>query len=175
MARSSLRDFQENLARRLANAAMHDAQQSRLVVESGARLWLFQLPDAGEVMPMPWLTRVPLTRRWYNGLVNVRGALHGMVDFADFCGYGVTQKSNESAFLLCGQRHGLNVGLLVRKVVGLRNAQEFTAAQGGEAGKPWIAAVLNDHEGREYREVNVAQLVRDPAFMDISVGAGVMA
>lgn len=175
MARSSLRDFQENLARRLASAATHDAQRSRLVVESGNRLWLFQLPDAGEVMPMPWLTRVPLTRRWYNGLVNVRGALHGMVDFADFCGYGVTPKNNESAFLLCGQRHGLNVGLLVRKVVGLRNAQEFTVAQNGELGRPWIAAVLNDHEGREYRELNVGQLVRDPAFMDISADADALA
>lgn len=176
MARSGLRDFQENLARRLASAATQDTLRSRLVVESGSRLWLFQLPDAGEVMPMPWLTRVPLTRRWYNGLVNVRGALHGMVDFADFCGYGVTPKSNESAFLLCGQRHGLNVGLLVRKVVGLRNAQEFTAVrEGGEPGKPWVAAVLNDHEGREYRELNVAQLVRDPAFMDISADAGALA
>lgn len=175
MARTSLREFQEVLARRLASASAHDAQRSRLVAESGGQLWLFHLPDAGEVMPMPWLTRVPLTQRWYNGLVNVRGNLHGVVDFADFCGQGVTGKSSESAFLLCGQRHGLNVGLLMRRVVGLRTAQEFTPVPDKAAGKPWITALLNDHEGREYREINVAKLVRDPAFMDISIDAGAVA
>ena len=169
MARSSLREFQESLARRLANATAHDAQRSRLMVESGGLTWILQLPDVGEVMPMPWLTRVPLTRRWYNGLVNVRGSLHGMIDFADFCGLGVTSKGPESAFLLCGQRYGINAGLLVRKVVGLRGAQDFTIAQDKTPDKPWIAAILLDHEGREYRELNVAKLVRDPAFMDISV------
>lgn len=108
MARSAgLREFQENLARRLANAAAHETLRSRLAIESGDLLWLLPLPDAGEVMPVPRLCRVPLTRRWYNGLVNVRGTLHGMVDLADFCGYGVTPRNSESALLLCGQRHGM--------------------------------------------------------------------
>ena len=98
--RTSLRDFQESLSRRLASAGAHDALRSRLVVESGSHLWLLNLPDAGEVMPVPWLTRVPMTRRWYNGLVNVRGTLHGMVDLADFCGLGVTPRTSESVFLL---------------------------------------------------------------------------
>ena len=129
MARPSLRDFQENLACRLASVAPHGARRPRLVVECGNRLWLFQLPDKREVMPMPWLTHVPLTRRSYNGLANVRGALHGRVDFADFCGYGKTLRENESIFLLCGQRHGFNMGLLVRKGVGLRSGVYRSANQ----------------------------------------------
>ena len=89
MARQvGLREFQENLARRLANASAQDTLRSRLAFESGNLLWLLRLPDAGEVMPVPWLCRVPLTQRWYNGLVNVRGTLFGMVDLADFCGHG---------------------------------------------------------------------------------------
>ena len=167
-----LREFQENLARRLASAAVQDTKRSRLAFESGELLWLVQLPDAGEVMPVPGLCKVPLTQRWYNGLVNVRGSLHGVVDLADFCGYGVTPRSSESAFLLCGQRHGLNVGLLVRKVVGLRNAPEFEPVETAVPEKPWISGVVRDHEGREYRELDVAGLVRDPAFMDIAVDAG---
>lgn len=111
---------------------------------------------------------MPLTRRWYNGLVNVRGTLHGMVDLADFCGYGVTPRNSESALLLCGQRHGLNAGLLVRRVVGLRNAQDFSAVAGARPDKPWISGIVADHEGREYREISVVALVRDPAFMDIA-------
>jgi twitching motility protein PilI len=168
MARTSLREFQESLARRLAGAAAHDSQNARLVVESGGELWLMPLADAGEVMPLPWLTRVPLTQRWYAGLVNVRGALHGMVDLADFYGKGVTPRDSKSAFLLCGQRHGLNAGLLVRRLVGLRGAQDFTIAQDKTPDRPWISAIQRDHDGREYRELNVARLIRDPAFMDIS-------
>jgi twitching motility protein PilI len=81
-SRVGLREFQENLSRRLAGASAQDNLRSRLAFESGGRLWLLNLPTR-EVMPVPWLCRVPLTRRWYCGLVNVRGGL-GMVDLADF-------------------------------------------------------------------------------------------
>jgi twitching motility protein PilI len=169
--RVGLREFQENLSRRLAGASTHDNLRSRLAFESGDRLWLLNLPDAGEVMPVPWLCRVPLTRRWYCGLVNVRGGLFGMVDLADFCGYGVTSRSSENAFLMCGRRHGINVGLLVQKVVGLRNAQEFTAVEGSTPEKSWISGVVQDHESRQYLEIDVARLIRDPAFMEIGIAA----
>ena len=39
--------------------------------ESGNLLWLLRLPDAGEVMPVPWLCKVPLTQRWMKGHVSV--------------------------------------------------------------------------------------------------------
>ncbi len=170
MARSARRrEFQENLARRLAHAVAHDTLPSRLAFESGELLWLLPLPDAGEVMPVPWPCRVPLTRRWYRGLVNVRGTLHGMVDLADFCGYGVTPCDAQSALLLCGSRHGVNAGLLVRRVLGLRNTQAFRTVAGARPEPPWVSAVVADHEGRQYREISVAALVRDPAFIDIAV------
>lgn len=168
--RGGLREFQESLSRRLANASAHDSLRSRLAFESGGKLWLINLPDAGEVMPVPWLYRVPLTRRWYCGLVNVRGGLYGMVDLADFSGHGMTPRTSDNAFLMCGRRHGANIGLLVQKVVGLRNAQEFTPVADGAPDKPWIAGVAQDHEGRQYLEIDVAKLLHDPAFMDICVG-----
>jgi len=168
--RVGLREFQENLSRRLAGAAARDSPSSRLAFEAGNRLWLLNLPDAGEVMPVPWLCRVPLTRRWYCGLVNVRGGLYGMVDLADFCGYGVTPRTSENAFLMCGRRHGVNVGLLAQKVVGLRNAQDFSKVEGAVPDKRWISGIVQDHDLRQYHEIDVAALLRDPAFMDIGVG-----
>jgi len=169
--RVGLREFQENLSRRLAGASARDNLQSRLAFESGGRLWLLKLPDAGEVMPVPWLYRVPLTRRWYCGLVNVRGGLFGMVDLSDFCGYDVTPRSSENAFLLCGRRHGVNVGLLVQKVVGLRTAQDFNPVPDVTPDRPWISSVLQDHDSRHYLEIDVAKLMHDPAFLDIGIGA----
>jgi twitching motility protein PilI len=144
--------------------------RSRLAFETGNRLWLLRLPDAGEVMPVPWLCKVPLTQRWYNGLVNVRGSLQGMVDLADFCGFGATPRTSDCAFLSCGQRYNLNVGLLVSKVVGLRNAEEFIAVAGAVPEKLWISGVVRDHEQREYREIHMANLMRDPVFLNISAG-----
>jgi twitching motility protein PilI len=169
-SRVGLREFQENLSRRLAGASATDNLRSRLAFEAGGRLWLVNLPDAGEVMPVPWLYRVPLTQRWYCGLVNVRGGLYGMVDLADFCGLGVTPRTSENAFLMCGRRHGVNVGLLAQKVVGLRNAQEFTALA-DPVDRPWISGIVQDHESRQYLEIDMAKLIRDPAFMDIGIGA----
>lgn len=170
--RGSLRDFQENLARRLAGAGAHDSLRSRLAVESGGKLWLLQLPDAGEVMPVPWLCKVPLTKRWYCGIVNVRGSLYGMIDFADFCSAEPTRRHAENALVLCGQRFGLNAGLLVQKVVGLRNAQEFKAIEGAVGDKPWIAGLYQDHEDRRYQELHVERLLLDPAFLDIGMQDG---
>jgi twitching motility protein PilI len=169
--RVGLREFQESLSRRLASASAQDNLRSRLAFESGNRLWLLNLPDAGEVMAVPWLCRVPLTRRWYCGLVNVRGGLYGMVDLADFCGHGMTPRTSENAFLMCGRRYGMNVGILAQKVVGLRNAQEFSVVPGVTPDKPWISSVVRDHDNRQYQEIDVANLIRDPAFTDIGVGA----
>lgn len=168
--RVGLREFQENLSRRLAGATVQDNLRSRLAFETGGRLWLVSLPDAGEVMPVPWLCRVPLTRRWYMGLVNVRGGLYGMVDLADYCGLGVTPRTSENAYLVCGRQHGASVGLLVQKVVGLRNAQEFAPVTDTAPDQPWITRVVGDHEGRKYQEIDVAKLIQEPSFMDIGVG-----
>jgi twitching motility protein PilI len=162
-----LREFQENLSRRLANASARDTLRSRLAFEAGSVLWLLRLPDAGEVMPIPWLCRVPLTQRWYNGLVNVRGSLFGIVDLADFCGFGPTPRTPDCAFLACGPRYGLNVGLLVARVIGLRNAEEFEPASPMQGSINWVSGLVRDHEGREYREINMGMLIRDPAFLNI--------
>ena len=109
-----------------------------------------------------------MTQRWYNGLVNVRGTLYGVIDLADFCGLGVTPRSTGSVFVMCGQRHGVNAGLLVRRIVGLRNAQEFQPHSDAMADKPWFTLV-RDHEGRECRDINVAALMRTSEFMEIAV------
>jgi hypothetical protein len=55
--------------------------------------------------------------------------------------------------------------------VGLRNAQEFTPVADAAPDKPWISGVLQDHDGRQYFEIDIAALIRDRIFMDIGIGA----
>ena len=55
--RTSLRDYQRELAERLKGAAAGGAA-SRLGVQAGAEAWLVSLADAGEVIPAPAITPV---------------------------------------------------------------------------------------------------------------------
>src|SRR2546423_5418702 len=85
--RKTLRDFQQDLSRRLATAAISRSENSSvLAVESGGETWLVALGDAGEVLAVPKLTTAPLSKPWYAGLANVRGSLYSVIDFGAFRG-----------------------------------------------------------------------------------------
>ena len=65
--RISLREYQQKLSERLKTAEASDAAGSRLGIEAGDELWLLDLADAGDVVTLPQLERVPLTRPWFAG------------------------------------------------------------------------------------------------------------
>jgi len=82
----SLREFQQGLAQRLREAETEAEPTSRLGVQAGTRNWLLKLDDAGEMLPLPEFSSVPLTKPWYLGLANIRGVLASIVDFGAFMG-----------------------------------------------------------------------------------------
>ena len=82
--RISLREFQRDLASRLQTAARSAAAASLLGIQSGADFWLLTLLDAGEIIPLPTLTPVPLTKSWFCGVANIRGNLYSVIDFSAF-------------------------------------------------------------------------------------------
>jgi twitching motility protein PilI len=82
----SLREFQQGLAQRLREAQAEAVPTSRLGVQAGNGNWLLKLDDAGEMLPLPEISGVPLTKPWYLGLANIRGVLSSVVDFAAFAG-----------------------------------------------------------------------------------------
>ena len=114
MARpTDLRKFQEELARRIASADRAASAGRRLAFRAGSASWLVALPDAGEVLPVPALTAVPLTQGWLRGMANVRGNLYAVVDLAAFLGERQTPSGPRNRLLLVGQRHAMNSALLV--------------------------------------------------------------
>src|SRR3954466_7438295 len=126
--RTALREFQQNLSRRMANAAISALQNtSVLTVQSGGEAWIMALTDAGEVLPVPKLTAAPLIKPWYAGVANVRGSLYSVVDFGAFRGAAPVRLGPDSRLLLCASRLGLNAALLVDRILGLRDDREFTA------------------------------------------------
>ena len=71
-AKLDLRSFQQELASRLATKTAAQVESSRLGLACGGDRWLMRLADAGEVVAMPDVVPVPLTKPWYLGIANIR-------------------------------------------------------------------------------------------------------
>jgi twitching motility protein PilI len=199
--RISLREFQENLAHRLAEAQTGE-RRGLLGVQAGNANWLLSLPDAGEIITPPTLAPVPLTHDWYRGLVNVRGILYSVVDLSRFHDRSTAVSPSPAAaaharLLLVGARQGVHSAILVSRVMGLRNEEDFepdskpgltpdsgaTDAESGsesnanaetEAGdqgepRPWVAARLRDAHDHLWLRLDVGQLLANSIFLDAGV------
>jgi twitching motility protein PilI len=165
--RTDLRKFQEELARRIASADSVASAGRRLAFRAGGVSWLVALPDAGEVLAVPALTSVPLTRSWLRGMANVRGSLYAVVDLAAFTGERSTPVGPRSRLLLVGQRHAMNSALLVDQVLGLRDVTELTG-RALEGAPSWIKAGHSDRDGASWQELDVPALLQASQFLDVA-------
>lgn len=164
--RGSLREFQAHLAKRLAGASDQSAA-GLLGVQAGADFWLLELADAGEIIPLPPLTSVPLTKPWFVGIANIRGNLYSVADFSAFQGKEATPQNSSARLLLIGARHGNNAALLVTRTLGLRNAENLTPAAADAQAPVWASAAYTDNEGRRWKMLDVRGLLADDDFMEI--------
>lgn len=175
----SLRQFQQDLAQRLSSAKTEPVSLARLGVQCGAAHWLIALEDAGEIVPVPEVLPVPLSKPWYLGVANIRGSLFSVVDFSAFAGGAPTVRGAESRLLLAGSRFGINAALLVSRMLGLKNARDLNAvpddAQGAAgplwAGRSWREGGPADAGGvstaRVWRELKFEHLVESPDFLNV--------
>ena len=162
--RGSLRAFQEDLSRRIAATGGAVREDLRLVVKTGSGGWLLRLPDAGELLPLPELTPVPLTHRWFRGLANVRGVLYAVVDLAAFLGDAPVARQHGARLMLVGKHYGTNAALLVEQVVGLRKLQDFTVTDRMRS-LAWAGAEYLDAGGQRWCELEVQALLQTPEFI----------
>jgi twitching motility protein PilI len=170
MARKvSLREFQQDLTRRLSEAAATTTQAARLAVQSGADFWLVRLDEAGEVIPMPTLATVPLTCDWFRGLVNLRGNLYSVIDFAQFARGEPTTEGADVRLLLVADRFHMSAALLVSRMLGLKSMQAFTPQPAQPDDPAWCAGRYTDDEGRLWRELSVGDLVYHHDFLEAGV------
>jgi twitching motility protein PilI len=163
----SLREFQRELAAKLAEARAATTPNTRLGVQAGGRYWLIRLDDAGEVLPVPAVTPVPLTHSWYRGLANIRGNLASVVDFAAFMTEEPTLATPDCRLVLIADRYRSHSGLLVARMVGLRNLaalERFPAT----ADRPWVGACYREGGDRTWHELSVASLVANDEYLNVS-------
>ncbi|HTP48298.1 MAG TPA: chemotaxis protein CheW [Casimicrobiaceae bacterium] len=172
-AKLDLRAFQQELATRLAAKTAAQVEQSRLGVDCAGERWLIRLADAGEVIAVPQLASVPRTKPWYLGIANIRGNLYGVIDFAGFLGRPVdvgTTVAGQPRLVLFGPRSGeLRAGIIVQRVLGLRNLAELAQMNMPATAPPWYGPRWTDHEGEAWQEIDLARLAQDPGFLQVGL------
>ena len=168
-ARLDLRSFQKELASRLASKTAAQVESSRLGIACGERRWLIRLGDAGEVIAVPPVVTVPLTKAWFLGLANIRGNLYSVIDFPAFLGDGKVAGGSLARLILLSSRGGESVGIVVERVLGLRNLAQFTAEESDGGAPSWQVAGWRDAEGVSWREIDLGLLARDPAFLQVGL------
>ena len=168
-----LRLFQQELAARLASKTTAQVESSRLGLAAAGQQWLLRLADTGEVIGMPPLVAVPLTKPWFLGVANLRGNLYTVIDFAGFLGQPVVPPQaagGNSRLVVFGPRAGdLRAGIVVPRVLGLRNQAELAPAVPPADAPAWYGQRWIDADGAAWQEVDLAALARDPAFLQVGL------
>lgn len=167
--KQALRDLQSRLADRLKAARTQERGRSWLAVECAAHGFLFPLREAGEIFAVAPLAAVPHSQRWFLGVSNLRGHLHGVVDLGIFLGLKGGEAPREQARLVgFNQSFDINCVLLVDRLSGLRSEAELTLESDDGVVRPGFAgARYRDASARVWQELNLASLAGDEAFLGI--------
>ncbi len=165
-----LRTFQQELSARLLLKTAAQVESSRLGLSCGGDRWLIRLGDAGEVVTVPEIVPVPLTKPWYLGVSNIRGNLFSVIDFGKFLAREAPGPGGQPRLVLFGPKAGeLNAGIVVHRVLGLRNIAELAPAAPPVDAPAWYAQRWMDGDGNAWQEIDLAKLARDPAFLQVGI------
>jgi twitching motility protein PilI len=169
--RTRLREFQANLVERMQAARSGaDTRASQLGVMIGQTRWLLNLQEAGEIVSVGTITKVPLTQDWFLGLTNIRGNLISVVDLARFRGQAPSPIDKGSRIVAFAPSLSFNSGLLVSRVLGLHYVSEMKPHTNDAANvTPWAAQSYVDKESQVWTELNLSLVVQDPQFLHVSL------
>ncbi len=169
--KQALRDLQSRLAERLKAARTEPLARSWLAVECSSNGFLFPLREAGEIFAMAPMVPVPHSHRWFLGVSNLRGHLHGVVDLAGFLGLKSAESPRDQGRLVgFNQSLDINCVLLVDRLSGLRSEDELTRDADESGVRPSFAgARFRDASSRVWQELHLAELAGDESFLRIVV------
>lgn len=159
--RLNLREFQQDLINRMQAKGRAGDQISTLGVQIAGQNWLVDMHDISGVLPLPPLTAAPLTKPWFLGVINVRGALYGVTDMAAYRQRGNASGAAANRVLLVAERHVFNAALLVDRTLGLRSTG--TWAQSEVDGQ----IQYHDEQGNLWQKLDIVGLLGRPDFLQI--------
>jgi twitching motility protein PilI len=145
-----------------------------LAVKAGEVNCLFPLSQSGEIFPLSSIQLVPYARPWFMGVVNLRGALFGVVDLASFMSDGLSrsrgeQLLSEASVITFNVALDVNCALMVDDLAGLRKRDAFSEAVAPPAGSPvYFGSRFTDLHGEHWQEINLQTLSQLSEFLSIS-------
>ena len=158
-----------NFAQRLRDLSTKQTLSSKLGFQVGTENWFVDLADVSEVIPVPNLVNIPLTQDWFKGISNVRGKLYSIADFSQFQGANATPISVERRVVLIHEKLIEGSGLMVSRMLGLRNPALFSFEANGTEAKSWIKATFLDASGARWHELDVSALTKNAKFLEVSL------
>ncbi len=166
----NLQAYQQDILARIKSQSESSraSSSSRLGVTISGSDWLVALADISEVLPFPEIMRVPQTHSWFIGMANVRGNLYALTDLAVFFGNPPTSATAESRILLVHGKFGVNAGLLVTGLIGLRSLEDMKIQKDSEQSPPWQPSQYKDADGRVWRELDIEKLLNQNEFMQVA-------
>ncbi len=165
--RTGLREFQLSVTERLRTAGARTALSSKLGFQVGPDNWFVALHQVSEVIPVPTIVPVPRTQPWFRGVANVRGNLYSLVDFSAFQGGEPIAAGMERRVILISDRLVAGAGLVVSRMLGLRNPEQFNPAAKPAGAPPWVGGAYTDAGGSRWLELDLPALVREQRFMEV--------
>ena len=172
--RQALRDLQTRLAERLRLARTEGVPAGWLAVESAGRALLFPLAQSGEIFTLAAVQTVPYTQNWFLGISNLRGSLYGVVDFASYVtGQNPARRAEtareQARLVALNPALEVNCALLVDRLSGLRNVQDFVSSQPVSADAPgFFATEFTDKDGKQWQEIDLQALSAQSHFLTIA-------
>jgi twitching motility protein PilI len=154
----------------LSNGSIVDRSDSscdRTVGFRGVSNWFVALEQVSEVVPVPQPMAVPLTKPWFRGVANVRGKLYSIVDFAQFQGGEPIGGGMERRVVLISEKLVGGAGIVVSRMLGLRNPEQFTPVARPADAAPWIKGVFTDAADVEWTELDLPVLAQEPRFLEV--------
>lgn len=88
----------------------------------GQQELLAPLNDVVEILDPVECTKIPSVKPWFKGLANIRGNLLPVVDFHQFL-HGESLPQTSSTRVVVFRDEGVNAGIVVSNVVGMRHFQ----------------------------------------------------
>ena len=162
-------DYQRELVERtrLARAAP-DQHARRLAIQVADQGLLIDLTQSEQILSVSTLVTVPLTKPWFLGLTSHRGKLIGVVDLAGFIGKPIAAADSADRLIIFAASLSSHCALRVARVWGLTDISAMQCQPALADAPLWSGQSYRDAGSAVWTEINLAALVRDPAFLDIA-------
>lgn len=164
----NLAEYQKTIAARIQQSVSAPVSGAKLGLEFGGGKYLVDVEEFSEVIPDLEVTPVPFTRRWFMGIADIRGLIHGVVDMGAFVRPDNPRHEPGKHYVVSGPQFALRTALLVRRVLGLRRIDEWRPLRTPPGGESWIKGRFVDEQDETWQEISLKELLESPEFLQIA-------